>query len=275
MALIKCPNCKKEISDTTKKCIHCKKRLDGKNDVITPKRIIICLIIILVIALGTISIKQIIKFYNSNSNEHKEVKETSSTDGENKSNDIEEIINIDDNVNDITTNNTEDNKQDTENTKKETSTSDKVNNNKSNNSNNSENTQNSNSKSIISASETKTCNSGYTLSNDKYNCEKTIYINGNTNYICGAGFELVGTKCKSSHTTTPSNGQCYGSYTLENDVCVMYIDATTSTYCPSGYDYANTSDYMENKCSKIEKISPSVEYSCPSGYTLNGTNCEK
>ena len=271
MALIKCPNCKKDISDTTNRCFHCKKRLDGKSDIITPKRIKICLVIILVIIIGIISVKEIVKFYNSK-NEHTETKEVKSTDNENKNNDIEENQNTEDN----TTNNIDDNKNDVEDTKKETSTNEKQNNNsKSNNSNNNLNTQQSSSKSIISATENKTCDNGYTLTSDKSSCEKTIYVNGNTEYICGAGFNLVGNKCKSSHTTTPTNGQCYGSYTLENDVCVMYIDANTSTSCPSGYDYANTSNYMQNKCSKIDKVSPSVSYSCPSGYTLNGTNCEK
>ena len=33
MALIKCPKCKHEISDTTKKCIHCGTRLKEKKQI--------------------------------------------------------------------------------------------------------------------------------------------------------------------------------------------------------------------------------------------------
>lgn len=32
MALIKCPKCNHEISDTTKKCIHCKTKIKSKNN---------------------------------------------------------------------------------------------------------------------------------------------------------------------------------------------------------------------------------------------------
>ena len=32
MALIKCPKCKHEISDTTKKCIHCKTKIKSNNN---------------------------------------------------------------------------------------------------------------------------------------------------------------------------------------------------------------------------------------------------
>ena len=32
MALIKCPKCNKEISDTTKKCIHCKTKVKSNNN---------------------------------------------------------------------------------------------------------------------------------------------------------------------------------------------------------------------------------------------------
>ena len=32
MALIKCPKCKHEISDTTKKCIHCKTKVKSNNN---------------------------------------------------------------------------------------------------------------------------------------------------------------------------------------------------------------------------------------------------
>ncbi len=270
MALIKCPNCKKEISDTTKRCIHCKKRIDGKKDILNKKTIVIIISILVLIIILVFSInqqnnsnKQIIEPSNSENENKEETPSLPSTDNSEEKEDT--------NLDDDKIEEKEDNKTTTSNkdTNKTNSNSKEPSNN--NNTNNSQTSK----KIVISAYENKSCPSEYTLSNDSSTCNKTIYINGNTEYFCASGFELVGTKCKMDYTTEPFNGKCVTDAVLENGVCVTYTDAKTSKSCPSGYEYASTGDYMNNKCSKVEKIKPNIEYSCPSGYTLNGSNCEK
>lgn len=286
MALIKCPNCKKEISDTTKKCIHCKKRLDGKNDVITPKRIKIAIIVVIVLIIGIISIKQIVKTFNYHKSFEKQEKTTNIEDNNNNNN--EEII--DNNIENNSNNEIEDNKNEsnvveknkTEETKKETTPAKE----KQNNSNNKQNVNNDNSqktdipsesnttKSITYAYSRKVCPSSYEMFSGANSCVKKDYKSATIEYYCViSGDELIGTKCKSSHTFTPVNGSCLtSSYVLENDVCVSYSDALQRKVCPN--DYKLESSYSNN-CVKTESIAPIVEYYCPDGYTLNGTNCEK
>ena len=49
MALIKCPKCNHEISDTSKKCIHCGTSLREKNIIQKKKKIILLVLVSLVI----------------------------------------------------------------------------------------------------------------------------------------------------------------------------------------------------------------------------------
>ena len=57
MALIKCPKCNHEISDTTKRCIHCKTKIKSKNNAfrVNYKIVIPISIVILFFAISSAS----------------------------------------------------------------------------------------------------------------------------------------------------------------------------------------------------------------------------
>lgn len=278
MALIKCPKCKHEISDTTKKCIHCGTRLKEKKRISKKK---IPLLIILIVLSITIAIITIIKYNQSHNNtdtiqnnENINIKdETNSTNNENEVK--EEIQNNDDDISSTTNN---DNKQ------QDNDTSNTSNNNKNNSTttnkdtnNNASSNNNAPQKIIIDATENKNCPSGYefkeSLSSTGRPCQKMNIINGTITYYCLLNNQtLEGDKCKSISTSQPVGGQCYNGAILNNGVCetTTYTNASTRLTCPSGY-----SKYSDTQCYGWLYESANITYSCPSGYVLNGNKCEK
>lgn len=71
MALVKCPECGKEISDNSKKCIHCGSPIKKKKEPINIKKIIIIIVTLLLI----ISIIVGIVLKNNNDKKQKEIEE--------------------------------------------------------------------------------------------------------------------------------------------------------------------------------------------------------
>ncbi len=155
---------------------------------------------------------------------------------------------------------------------------------------------------------TYSCPSGYTLSGTKctYTYNATPH-EGTGSYTCPSGYTLSGTKCTYTIDATigqgPSTWTCPTGYELLKDgshKCIRKIDATATpvyTYtCPSGYTAegtgANTKCYKivhtdgyycadadatltaDHKC--VKTVKGHIDYyTCPSGYTLNGTKCTK
>lgn len=146
------------------------------------------------------------------------------------------------------------------------------------------------------------CPNGGTLNN------KTCVISiaatkksGSGTYTCPSGGDLSGSICRISVNATRGNGStvlsCPYGGTLNGSKCTNYLDgiSTILYYCPNGYTTsgsgANTSCYKKvtssasyyckngNATLKDDKCYVTVKavsgYSCPSGYTLNGSKCIK
>lgn len=276
MALIKCPKCNHEISDTTKKCIHCGTKLSNNKSNFNFKIIFIILISILIVS-GSIFAYN--SFFNKSTDNHDKVLENNKpTDDENKPNDLE----------DNTTNN-ETTLPPTENENKENDSNNKSNNitNKPNNSNNASNNNNNASsntpvdntpkKTIIDATKNESCPSGYEykeyLSYTGSPCQKMNIVNGTITYYCLLDSQtLEENKCKSVYTSKPVGGKCYNNSVLNNGMCesVSYTKASTRLTCPSGYTKHN-----DTQCYNWVYEKAIINYSCPSGYTLKGNKCEK
>lgn len=275
MALIKCPKCNHEISDTSKKCIHCGTSLREKK--IIPKKekiillVLVSLVIISIIAIAIFKFTQsnnkndtINNYENSNTTIEKDDTTTNSNDTK------EDISNNEDNTSSDTSKN---------NQSKEDKTNNTLNNNKNNDEpkNNTNNNNNTTQKIIIDATKNESCPSGYeykeSLSSTGRPCQKMNIINGDVSYYCLLDNQtLEGDKCKSIYTSKPVGGQCYNGSILNNGVCesTNYTSASTRLSCPSGY-----TKYNDTQCYSWIYESANISYSCPSGYTLNGNKCEK
>lgn len=271
MALIKCPKCNHEISDTSKKCIHCGTSLREKK-IIPKKKKIILLVLVSLVIISIIAIA-IFKFTQSNNkNDTINNYENSNTtiekdDTITNSNDTKENIsnNEDNTSSDINKNNQS----------KEDKPNNTLNNKSKNNTNN--NNNNTTQKVIIDATKNESCPSGYeykeSLSSTGRPCQKMNIINGDISYYCLLDNQtLEGDKCKSIYISKPVGGQCYNGSILNNGVCesTNYTSATTKLSCPSGY-----TKYNDTQCYSWIYESANISYSCPSGYTLNGNKCEK
>ncbi|MGN1371331.1 MAG: hypothetical protein ACI4XM_03565 [Candidatus Coprovivens sp.] len=157
------------------------------------------------------------------------------------------------------------------------------------------------------ANTTYTCPSGYTRNGTT--CTKTYDATANTgagSYTCPNGGTLNGSKCIVTIDATPTTGattySCPTGYTYNETLkkCEYKITATiTDVYeysCPTGYTKSGEGEkticskttqgekvyYCENanavlngtKC--ILTIKGGIKnYTCPTGYTLNGTKCTK
>lgn len=273
MALIKCPKCNHEISDTSKKCIHCGTSLREKK-IIPKKKKIILLVLVSLVIISIIAIA-IFKFTQSNNkNDTINNYEHSNTtieknDTTNNSNDTKENIsnNEDNTSSDINKNNQS----------KEDKPNNTLNNNNEPKNNTNNNNNNTTQKVIIDATKNESCPSGYeykeSLSSTGRPCQKMNIINGDISYYCLLDNQtLEGDKCKSIYTSKPVGGQCYNGSILNNGVCesTNYTSASTRLSCPSGY-----TKYNDKQCYSWIYESANISYSCPSGYTLNGKKCEK
>ena len=121
-----------------------------------------------------------------------------------------------------------------------------------------------------------TCPSGGTLSGSK--CTITQNATATTTYTCPSGYTLSGTKCTKTYDATPHHGtgaySCPNGGTLSGSKCTITTDATATTgpgtlTCPSGYTLNSTTKKCEMKIKATE--TPIYSYSCPTGYTQEGT----
>ena len=167
---------------------------------------------------------------------------------------------------------------------------------KSNSSNNNQNTTSKNnvqSKTIISATISYYCLTGYTLNGKKctsttsydagvkYSCTSgtlkgqncvspvDIYVNytlASIEYCTAKGFAGSGyfntCKCTQSGGEFLKNGDCYKSG-------YKTVPASVEYYCSDSFELIGT------KCVASSTIDAFYKYECPDGYKLNGTQCEK
>ena len=125
---------------------------------------------------------------------------------------------------------------------------------------------------------TYTCPQGGTLNGTK--CTITTSATPKTTYSCPSGYSLSGTKCTYTYNATPHTGtgsySCPNGGTLSGTKCIHTQNATEKpgapTYtCPEGFELLK--DDPQHRC--IKRIdatgTPIYEYSCPEGYTKNGT----
>ena len=133
---------------------------------------------------------------------------------------------------------------------------------------------------------TYTCPSGYTLNGTKCSKKTASSINATANkkttYSCPSGYTLNGTKCSKTTTDTKNAtaNTTYGDWVSQGKQTfntVQYSTDTRRVVLVASYIKTDcTSNCTTNKwVYLIMNRSKKTTYSCPSGYTLNGTKCSK
>ena len=172
-------------------------------------------------------------------------------------------------------------------------------------------------KATASTKTTYSCPSGYTLNGTKCSKKTASSINATANkkttYSCPSGYTLNGTKCNKTTTDTKNatanttygdwvyqgkytfnsiqytsdtrkvvrvsssiNTDCTTNCTTNTWTYLVYNRSTKTTYsCPSGYTLNGTKCSKKTTDTKNATASTKTTYSCPSGYGLGGTKCYK
>lgn len=285
MALINCPKCNHEISDTINKCIHCGQYINKKRNIniIFSKKIFLIFIITLIL-IGVCILGKNIMFDNNTSNSIDETTIPKEDTKNNHYNTDEPKDNNNSNSNNDTTLKDNEKNENDNNNNINSNKGDNNSNNKDNNNNNKDNV-NSNSSSNNDNTESyeiytyksyaysrKVCPKGYVFN---VLCYKKTEVDAIIDkYTCSFGSTLVGTRCKTNVTMEPVNGECsISSYVLENDKCILYNDAKVEKHCPSGYKFESSIDEYANICSYTEYQEPQIEYYCAQGGVLDGEEC--
>ena len=142
---------------------------------------------------------------------------------------------------------------------------------------------------------TYSCPSGYTLSGTKCNKSTTTTDTKNatskTTYSCPSGYTLSGTKCNKNNSVVSyyKKGDyvktVYNATSVPSDTNSYFYDMTGSDYvydCSSSCAMKWVYTYKVYKAEPVYKTvtdtknaTSKTTYSCPSGYTLSGTKCNK
>ena len=125
-----------------------------------------------------------------------------------------------------------------------------------------------------------TCPSGYTKNGTS--CYKVYDAQASTNYTCPNGYTLSGTKCVTTSTETKDASKSYGSWYVTG---TKYYSSTISVYTHDTkkvtFDGAVSGATCGSPCGnkgiwyKYTYYARSTSYTCPSGYTKNGSKCYK
>lgn len=147
----------------------------------------------------------------------------------------------------------------------------------------------------IDATVNYTCPNGYTLSGTKCNknvtTTQTIDATGTTTNSCPSGYTLNGNECSkkvtyiSSYTKGDYVDTVYNASNVPKDTSKYFYEETGADYVYScentcafkwvyTYKIYKAKPVYKTKTETVEKISTTT-YSCPSGYTLSGTKCNK
>ena len=133
---------------------------------------------------------------------------------------------------------------------------------------------------------TYSCPSGYTLNGTKCNKVTTSSINATANkkttYSCPSGYTLNGTKCSKTTTDTKNAtaNTTYGDWVYQGKYTFNSIQYTSDTRKVVRVSSSINTDCTTNCTTNtwtylVYNRSKKTTYSCPSGYTLNGTKCSK
>ncbi len=141
-------------------------------------------------------------------------------------------------------------------------------------------------KATASTKTTYSCPSGYTLNGTK--CSKTTTdtknatANKKTTYSCPSGYTLNGTKCSKTTTDTKNAtaNTTYGDWVYQGKYTFNSIQYTSDTRKVVRVSSSINTDCTTNCTTNtwtylVYNRSKKTTYSCPSGYTLNGTKCSK
>jgi len=133
---------------------------------------------------------------------------------------------------------------------------------------------------------TYSCPSGYTLNGTKCSKKTTSSINATANkkttYSCPSGYTLNGTKCSKTTTATKNAtaNTTYGDWIYQGKYTFNSIQYTSDTRKVVRVSSSINTDCTTNCTTNtwtylVYNRSKKTTYSCPSGYTLNGTKCSK
>ena len=133
---------------------------------------------------------------------------------------------------------------------------------------------------------TYSCPSKYTLNGTKCNKVTTSSINATANkkttYSCPNGYTLNGTKCSKTTTATKNAtaNTTYGDWVYQGKYTFNSIQYTSDTRKVVRVSSSINTDCTTNCTTNtwtylVYNRSKKTTYSCPSGYTLNGTKCKK
>ena len=133
---------------------------------------------------------------------------------------------------------------------------------------------------------TYSCPSGYTLNGTKCNKVTISSINATANkkttYSCPSGYTLNGTKCSKTTTATKNAtaNTTYGDWVYQGKYTFNSIQYTSDTRKVVRVSSSINTDCTTNCTTNtwtylVYNRSKKTTYSCPSGYTLNGTKCSK
>ena len=156
---------------------------------------------------------------------------------------------------------------------------------------------------------TYTCPSGYSLNGTK--CERSVTKTSTTtgSYVCGSGYSLSGTKCSKTTTTTDTKTGSYvcpSGYSLSGTKCSKTTTSTETINADPVYETRNvikgfsckkqqcttktvfscsngkcgntpqtSCEYVNSTCYNSIPEKYLSGYSCPSGYSKNGSTCYK
>lgn|GEM_PF-6570099 len=128
----------------------------------------------------------------------------------------------------------------------------------------------------VTPSESYSCpNSSYTLNGTTCTSSSSNKIAASVRYSCDGNGTLSGSTC--NYTTSPSYNFGYyyprcstGTYNYMDRQCHYSRPANTSYYCPNGTLEGSSCLVGSNSVIQATK-----KYTCPSGYTLAGTQCAK
>ena len=134
---------------------------------------------------------------------------------------------------------------------------------------------------------TYTCpNSSYELQGNKCVKSSSSTINATVTYTCPNGYnksKTDNTKCYTSvpvtvNATASTTYSCPKKYDRSGNTCSRLMNtpatAKVSSYCPDGYSLINTYTCVKvAQDTEVISATASTTYTCPSGYTRNGSTC--
>lgn len=120
---------------------------------------------------------------------------------------------------------------------------------------------------IVDSIERYYCNSGYLQGTQ---CVIENYYPTHKEDNCPSGYTMSGFKCKKSGTMSDYS-KCKSfdmTYSYLTEMCYPEIDPIETTECYFG-------ELIGNRCIDKSYVQASYENTCPNGYTLNYSTCEK